>query len=86
MKSEQTFYPSMHLSTDPYERVSFLVGGQVTGGVWKWVGNGGVVQKEWHRCNDDLSGDCLALAWNPDGYMFDIFLPCRQSYKPRVKK
>ena len=53
--------------SDPYEIVSFFVGGRVeSGSRWVWAG-GREVEQEAERCqNDHLVGDCLAITWDQE--------------------
>ena len=53
--------------SDPYEIVSFFVGGRVeSGAVWVWSG-GQEVEEEADRChNDHHVGDCLAITWDQE--------------------
>ena len=51
--------------SDPYEQVSFFVGGVVDKDTWKWIG-GEEVDSSAERCADWMTGNCLAIVWNPD--------------------
>ena len=53
--------------SDPYEIVSFFVGGRVeSGSRWVWS-DGQQVEEEAERCqNDHHVGDCLAITWNQE--------------------
>ena len=56
--------------TDPYETVTFFVGGQVEdgGSQPRWVWSGGEeVEEEAERCTEDYHvGDCLAIVWDEE--------------------
>jgi len=49
----------------PYEHVSFFVGGIVDKDIWKWTG-GEEVDSLAERCADWMTGNCLAIVWDPD--------------------
>ena len=59
---------NMHLKIilDPYETVTFFVGGYVDreSQIWKW-NSGDDVGDETEKCEmDHYSGDCLGITWN----------------------
>ena len=73
------------MHADPYETVTFLVGGHVDGeGTWVWSTGGEVGEAD--TCpGDHYSGACLGITWNQQlgcrsGWRQSSFLPSHHVY------
>ena len=64
----------INCTADPYETVTFLVGGHVDGeGTWKWSTGGEVGEAD--TCpGDHYTGACLGITWNQQ-------LGCRSGWR-----